>query len=152
MLGGSGMKMKEFVRQVEALGYEVSYSWGTIYIKRAGFAILELDYVEEWYIDTDYPGFDEMRWDDKKELMTIVSEYMLTDPKDREEEKRYRLLSVSPMLRKSECGYLLYHKSMGRYFTGSAEYGGDVYQAIFTESEIAQMDITGFEKIEVSND
>ena len=69
-----------------------------------------------------------------------------------EEEKRYRLLSVSPMLRKSECGYLLYHKSMGRYFTGSAEYGGDVYQAIFTESEIAQMDITGFEKIEVSND
>ena len=69
-----------------------------------------------------------------------------------EEEKRYWLLSVSPMLRKSECGYLLYHKSMGRYFTGSAEYGGDVYQAIFTESEIAQMDITGFEKIEVSND
>jgi hypothetical protein len=66
-----------------------------------------------------------------------------------EEEKRYRLLSVSPMLRKSECGYLLYHKSMGRYFTGSAEYGGDVYQAIFTESEISQMDITGFEKIRV---
>ena len=69
-----------------------------------------------------------------------------------EEEKRYRLLSVSPMLRKSECGYLLHHKSMGRYFTGSAEYGGDVYQAIFTESEISKMDITGFEKIEVSND
>ena len=67
-----------------------------------------------------------------------------------EEEKRYRLLSVSPMLRKSECGYLLYHKSMGRYFTGSAEYGGDVYQAIFTESEIAEMDITGFEKVEVT--
>ena len=66
-----------------------------------------------------------------------------------EEEKRYWLLSVSPMLRKSECGYLLYHKSMGRYFTGSAEYGGDVYQAIFTESEISQMDITGFEKIRV---
>ena len=61
-----------------------------------------------------------------------------------EEEKRYRLLSVSPMLRKNECGYLLYHERMGRYFTGSAEYGGDVYQAIFTESEISQMDITGF--------
>ena len=66
-----------------------------------------------------------------------------------EEEKRYRLLSVSPMLRKSECGYLLHHKSMGRYFTGSAEYGGDVYQAIFTESEISKMDIIGFEKVEV---
>ena len=67
-----------------------------------------------------------------------------------EEEKRYRLLSVSPMLRKNECGYLLYQKSMGRYFTGSAEYGGDVYQAIFTESEISQMDITGFCKEEVN--
>ena len=67
-----------------------------------------------------------------------------------EEEKRYWLLSVSPMLRKSECGYLLHHKSMGRYFTGSAEYCGDVYQAVFTESEISQMDITGFEKVEVT--
>ena len=67
-----------------------------------------------------------------------------------EEEKRYWLLSVSPMLRKNECGYLLYHERMGRYFTGSAEYGGDVYQAIFTESEIAEMDITGFRKVEVS--
>ena len=67
-----------------------------------------------------------------------------------EEEKRYWLLSVSPILIKNECGYLLYHKSMGRYFTGAAEYGGDVYQTIFTESEIAEMDITGFEKVEVN--
>ena len=143
------MKTKEFVRQVEALGYEVSYSWGTIYIKRAGFAILDLGYVEEWDIDIDYPGFDEMRWDDKKELMTIVSEYMLTDPKEREEEKRYRLLSVSPMLRKSECGYLLYHREYDKYYTGNTDHWGLVYQTIFTESEIAEMDTTGFEKIRV---
>ena len=144
------MKTKEFVRQIEALGYEVSYSWGTIYIKRAGFAILDLGYVEEWDIDIDYPGFDEMRWDDKKELMTIVSEYMLTDPKEREEEKRYRLLSVSPMLRKSECGYLLYHREYDKYYTGNTDHWGLVYQTIFTESEIAEMDITGFEKVEVT--
>ena len=144
------MKTKEFVRQVEALGYEVSYSWGTIYIKRAGFAILDLGYVEEWDIDIDYPGFDEMRWDDKKELMTIVSEYMLTDPKEREEEKRYRLLNVSPMLRKSECGYLLYHREYDKYYTGNTDHWGLVYQTIFTESEIAEMDITGFEKVEVT--
>ena len=146
------MKTKEFFRQVEALGYEVSYSWGTIYIKRAGFAILDLGYMEEWDIDIDYPGFDEMRWDDKKELMTIVSEYMLTDPKEREEEKRYRLLSVSPMLRKNECGYLLYHREYDKYYTGNTDHWGLVYQTIFTESEIAEMDITGFQKVEVSND
>ena len=83
------MKTKEFVKDIEALGYEVSYSWGMIYIRRTGDAILDLGYTEEWDIDIDYPGFDGMLWDDKKELMSIVSEYMLTDPKDREEEKRY---------------------------------------------------------------
>ena len=145
------MKTKEFVRQVEALGYEVSYSWGTIYIKRAGFAILELDYVEEWYIDTDYPGFDEMRWDDKKKLMTIVSEYMLTDPKEREEEKRYWLRIVANLGFKDDQRFLNLNIEREEYFICSARQSEWV-KTIFTESEISQMDITGFEKIEVSND
>ena len=149
------MKTKEFVRQVEALGYEVSYSWGTIYIKRAGFAILDLGYEEEWDIDTDYPGFDEMRWDDKKELMTIVSEYMLTDPKEREEEKRYWLQKIPiPLLDNGTEKKWLWK------YTGTAPsnmFGVDttkidreLYKTIFTESEIAQMDITGFVKVEVT--
>ena len=146
------MKTKEFVRQVEALGYEVSYSWGTIYIKRAGFAILELGYVEEWDIDIDYPGFDEMRWDDKKELMTIVSEYMLTDPKDREEEKRYWLRLVTPpILKKQVTEYLRKSEYLEYYTTGlSKDTGDEKIKTIFTESEIAEMDITGFEKVEVT--
>ena len=146
------MKTKEFVRQVEALGYEVSYSWGTIYIKRAGFAILELGYVEEWDIDTDYPGFDEMRWDDKKELMTIVSEYMLTDPEEREEEKRYRLgLVVPPLLRTGHAkpSYLVIKCVDGSPDTSYSPMEYEGFQKIFTESEIAQMDITGFQKLEV---
>ena len=71
------MKMKEFIEKVEGLGYEVSYNWGTLYINRSGFTILDLGYFKEWDIDVDYPGFDEMRWDDKKELMTIVSGVMI---------------------------------------------------------------------------
>ena len=143
------MKTKEFVRQVEALGYEVSYSWGTIYIKRAGFAILDLGYVEEWDIDIDYPGFDEMRWDDKKELMTIVSEYMLTDPKDREEEKRYRLRIVANLGFKDDQRFLNLNIEREEYFICSARQSEWV-KTIFTESEIAEMDITGFEKVEVN--
>ena len=141
----SALKTKEFIKKVEALGYEVSYNWGTIYIKRAGFAILDLGYVEEWDIDIDYPGFDEMRWDYKKELMTIVSEYMLTDPKDREEEKRYRLrYNVPRPLRvgRAKPQYLNIRQTLSscRVFR---------LQKIFTESEISQMDITGFERVEV---
>lgn len=146
------MKTKEFVRQVEALGYEVSYSWGTIYIKRAGFAILDLGYVEEWDIDIDYPGFDEMRWDDKKELMTIVSEYMLTDPKEREEEKRYYLLLTVPPLLKDLIpnGYVNIYRNSNEVSLSSDKKDTGYFKTIFTESEISQMDITGFQKVEVN--
>jgi len=142
------MKTKEFIAKVEALGYEVSYSWGTIYIKRTGFAILDLGYVEEWDIDIDYPGFDGMLWDDKKELMSIVSEYMLTDPKEREEEKRYRLwLSAY-----GASDFDLY-RTKGHGLGGT---NLNVLKSvtdpllIFTESEIAELDIDGFEKVEVT--
>ena len=99
-------------------------------------------------------GVRDEYFEGEKDIECFHKQFRLLAKAERliEEEKRYWLLSVSPMLRKSECGYLLHHESMGRYFTGSAEYGGDVYQAIFTESEISKMDITGFEKIEVSND
>ena len=146
------MKTKEFVRQVEALGYEVSYDWGTLYIKRNGFTILDLDDAENWDIDTDYPGFEGMGWNDKKELMTIVSEYMLTDLIDRKEEKWYRLRKIPiPLLR--EASDRFYRKPLLSNYgpcTSSDITESFQYQIIFTESEIAQMDITGFEKIEVT--
>ena len=139
------MKTKEFINEVEALGYEVSHNWGTIYINRAGFTILDLGYLEEWDIDVDYPGFDEMRWDDKKELMTIVSEYMLTDPKDREEEKRYYLRLAANLSFYMDETYLNYNPIKAKYFV-SNKFEKDSSTAIFTESEIAEMDITGFKK------
>ena len=145
------MKTKEFVKDIEALGYEVSYSWGTIYIKQTGFAILDLGYVEEWDIDIDYPGFDGMLWDDKKELMSIVSEYMLTDPKEREEEKRYWLRLTAPVLTGVEVKYLNKFKELGKYTISTKEESpARGIQTIFTESEIEDMDITGFEKVEVT--
>lgn len=78
------MKTKEFISKVEALGYEVTCSWGTIYIKERSYTVISLGYVEEWDMDTGYPRFDEMRWADKKSLMRIVLEFLLTDPEDRE--------------------------------------------------------------------
>ena len=146
------MKTKEFVKDIEALGYEVSYSWGMIYIRRTGDAILDLGYTEEWDIDIDYPGFDGMLWDDKKELMSIVSEYMLTDPKDREEEKRCLLrYDVPPLLRpgRTKPQYLNIRQTDGYPDISYSFMECSGFQKTFTESEIAQMDITGFVKVEV---
>ena len=112
--------------------------------------LIIIDKTDTHVIDPNNVSYITLSHKDKTELLDLACELAKTPLADREEEKRYWLLSVSPMLRKNECGYLLYHERMGRYFTGAAEYGGDVYQAIFTESEIAEMDITGFEKVEVN--
>ena len=145
------MKTKDFIEKVEALGYEVSYDWGTLYIKRNGFTILDLDDAENWDIDTDYPGFEGMGWNDKKELMTIVSEYMLTDPIDRKEEKRHWLKFNAPPLLKDliPSGYVNIYRNSNEVSLSSDKKDTGYFKVIFTESEIAEMDITGFEKIEV---
>ena len=147
------MKKKEFIAKVEALGFLVYDGHCYLEVKDTeGKDVVDILKAKRWVYDCEFDAFESLHEVKQTELMEFVTEYVTTQVKDREEEKRYWLLSVSPMLRKNECGYLLYreiHKSMGRYFMGSAEYGGDVYQAIFTESEIAQMDITGFEKVEV---
>ena len=139
------MKTKEFMAKVRSLEFGIIQEGHQLVVRTPGCSIVAR--VNRPSQQTEIVTFT-FASADRRELLNIISEYTGTPPEEREEEKRYRLLSVSPMLRKSECGYLLHHKSMGRYFTGSAEYGGDVYQAIFTESEISQMDITGFEKVE----
>ena len=145
------MKTKTFIEKVEALGYEVDCILGTIYIKERSYTVISLEYVEEWDIDTDYQRFDEMRWADKKSLMRIVLEFLLTDPADREEEKRYRLrLDVPAMSSKQAWSvyYLNKHKEAKMYQLGSDAVSIS-WQTIFTASELAEMDITGFVKEEV---
>ena len=147
------MKYSEFETEVEKMGFFLDAGeHGIEIVDKYGIEYAYSSKESEMIVDTAYENFPKLPQEQRAALFDLLYVISKTPLAEREEEKRYWLLSVSPMLRKSECGYLLYHKSMGRYFTGSAEYGGDVYQAIFTESEIAQMDITGFEKIEVSND
>ena len=141
------MKTKTFIEKVEALGYEVDCILGTIYIKERSYTVISLEYVEEWDIDTDYPGFDEMRWADKKSLMRIVLEFLLTDPADREEEKRYRLRLNAPIV---ENPLYLHYGGYSKNFSIACLGNGDTFKTIFTASEIAEMDITGFEKVEVN--
>lgn len=68
-----------------------------------------------------------------------------------EEEKKYRLKLASKLFTESiENIYLNQNlQAPDRYYVNSA-FDGLGMKTIFTESEIAQMDITGFEKIEVS--
>lgn len=89
---------------------------------------------------------------DRRELLNIISEYTGTPPEDREEEKRYWLQKIPvPLLKESDD--LWYYEPINKLFKPGVDRDrtdNEKYKSIFTESEIAQMDITGFEKIEVT--
>lgn len=73
--------------------------------------------------------------------------YVNTPLEEREEEKRYYLVLNLPLLNNVQR-HLNKIKNQNEYYLGSKmENRG--YQTIFTESEIAEMDITGFKKVEV---
>ena len=70
-----------------------------------------------------------------------------------EEEKRYWLQKIPiPLLDKgTEKKWLWkYTGNMCVFGADTTKIDSELYKTIFTESEIAQMDITGFEKIEVT--
>ena len=60
------------------------------------------------------------------------------------------LRNASPLLRGSGRGYLAKNKDTLEYYALSLKCSEEFYQTIFTESEIAEMDITGFQKVEVN--
>ena len=147
------MKTKEFMAKVEALGFRVND--GHDYLEVIDTEMEEIVDVlkrKRWVYDCEFEAFESLHEVKQTELMEVVTEYVTTQVKDREEEKRYRLrLVVPPLLRTEHAkpSYFFISRTDGSPDTSYSptEYQG--FQKIFTESEIAQMDITGFKKIEV---
>ena len=88
-------------------------------------------------------------------LYRRLSDFAKTPLVEREEEKRYWLQKIPVPLLDKEGEKKWLWKYTGTAF--SNVFGADtikvdskLYQTIFTESEIAEMDITGFEEIEVT--
>ena len=79
------------------------------------------------------------------DLLYVISKTPLAE---REEEKKYYLRLVTPpILKKQVTEYLRKSEYLEYYTTGLSKNTGDEkIKTIFTESEIAQMDITGFKK------
>lgn len=144
------MKYSEFKAEVEKMGYTFFENKYEVRILDNGACkLIIIDKTDTHVIDPNNVSYITLSHKDKTELLDLACELAKTPLAEREEEKRYRLLSVSPMLRKNECGYLLYHREYDKYYTGNTDHWGLVYKTIFTESEIKEMDITGFEKIRV---
>ena len=155
MLGGSGMKYSEFKTEVEKLGYIVkNKNEAHIYVSDADdLTIARVGKLHAVEMATDFMKFTTItRLEHKLLIYTHCKNLAETPLAEREEEKRYWLRKIPvPLLKESDD--LWYYEPINKLFKPGVDRDrtdNEKYKSIFTESEIAQMDITGFEKVEVT--
>ena len=147
------MKYSEFKAEVEKMGFSVVDSGVPIYVeKEGGETLLSVGKERRFWLDPGWGGFEALDEGQKLGLYALGYELAKTPPAEREEEKRYWLRLVTPpILKKQVTEYLRKSEYLEYYTTGLSKNTGDEkIKTIFTESEIAQMDITGFQKEEVT--
>ena len=149
------MKYSEFEREVEKLGLTHSTRCAEIVVKVHGRTVMVVSTNREYIVDSEWDEFQSLHKKTQGELFDLAYQLAKTPLAEREEEKRYWLQKIPvPLLDKEGEKKWLWK------YTGTARsnvFGADIiivdsklYQTIFTESEIAEMDIAGFEKVEVT--
>ena len=145
-IGGSGMKTKEFMAKVRSLEFGIIQEGHQLVIRTPGCSVVARVNIFSQQTEIFYFTFGSA---DRRELLKIISEYTGTPSEDREEEKRYRLrYDVPPLLRAvhAKPKYLYIRRCDGYKDTSFSQADDSAFKTIFTESEISQMDITGFKK------
>ena len=149
------MKTKEFIKSVEALGFQTHVSGKKIKVcdEMRGYGvgdpmfILTPDFPEVYIPSEFYISSLERRG-----VLKLIVEYLDTPNSEREEEKKYYLKLELPIpLEDSPMRWLNQKVGASKYHFGSQENIRD-YKTIFTESEVAQMDLTGLKLIEVKDE
>ena len=146
------MKYSEFKNNVKLIGFETKESNRDIYVERIRETVISVSKEFRFGVDTGWTGFSKEQENVLLELYANACELAKTPLAEREEEKRYWLrLDVPAMSSKQAWSvyYLNKHKESEMYRLGS-DAASISWQTIFTESEIAEMDITGFVRVEVT--
>ena len=149
------MKYSEFRVEVEGIGLHIGvYELNIDVVDKHGDTVGCIAKDVEMSMDTDFEDFRKLP--QEKKIFVFESLYKLakTPLAEREEEKRYWLQKIPvPLLDKgTEKKWLWKYtgtKNSNSFGTDMTRRNSGIYKTIFTESEIAEMDITGFKKIEV---
>ena len=148
------MKYSEFKAEVEKMGYWVDIDHAPIYVDKSerGETIIAIGKHKRFSVDPSWSGFHAIPEENQIAIYNLAHALTVTPLAEREEEKRYWLQRIEPpILGEQDPRYLFYTRVGGYYDTGTTKSEWrNVIKTIFTESEIAEMDITGFEKIEVT--
>ena len=144
------MKYSEFKREVEQMGYWVDVDHAPIYVDKSegGETIIAIGKHKRFSVDPGWSGFHSIPEENQIVIYNLAHALTVTPLAEREEEKRYRLRIVANLGFKDDQRFLNLNIKREDYFICSARHSERV-KTIFTESEISQMDITGFEKEEV---
>ena len=148
------MKYSEFKAEVEKMGYWVDNDKSPLYVDKSkgGETIIAIGKHKRFSVDPSWSGFHTIPEENQIAIYNLAHALTVTPLTDREEEKRYWLQKIPvPLLGegKEDLWYCQPNYSWGRPTVDRNKTNDDKFQTIFTESEIAQMDITGFKKIEV---
>ena len=143
------MKYSKFKTEVEKMGFVVEDEGVPIYVDKSkdGETLVSIGKHKRFWLDPGWSGFNNLTEDQQLKLYDLAYQLAKTPLAEREEEKRYYIILNLPLVNNVQL-YLNKIKNQNEYYLGSKiENRG--YQTIFTESEIAEMDITGFKKVEV---
>ena len=148
------MKYSEFEREVEREGFNVDRKSGTIYVDSTTDTVMLISTDDLFMFNCDWSAFARLNRDVQEQLFDLAYQLAKTPLAEREEEKRYWLQKIPvPLLdKKGEKKWLWKYTGTApsnTFGVDTTKIDSELYKTIFTESEIAQMDITGFEKVEV---
>ena len=141
------MKYSEFKAEVEKMGYWVDIDHAPIYVDKSerGETIIAIGKHKRFSVDPSWSGFHAIPEENQIAIYNLAHALTVTPLADREEEKRYYLRLATKLNFYGHQKYLRKLTADGEFYIAGPE-ESEASQSIFTESEIAEMDITGFKK------
>ena len=144
------MKYSEFKAEVEKLGFFVDMDNAPLYVDKAkgGETLIAIGKHKRFSVDPGWSGFHNLSENEQLAIYNLAHALAITPIAERDEEKRYwlRKLPVPLLDRSEEKKWLWRQRGTDIVGVDTLRVDHEKYQTIFTESEIAKMDITGFEK------
>ena len=146
------MKYSEFKAEVEKLYWCVTGNKYEVYVlNHGGGKLMVIDKTDTHMLDPDHIQYVSLTHEDKSVLLYLSVRLAKTPLAEREEEKRYWLRKIPVPLLDKEGEKEWFWKYTGTapsntFGVDTTKIDSELYKTIFTESEIAKMDITGFEK------
>lgn len=144
------MKYSEFKAEVEKLDWCVTGNKYEVYVLNyGGGKLMVIDKTDTHVLDPDHISYVSLTHEDKSALLDLSVKLAKTPLAEREEEKRYWLQKIPVPLLDKEGEKKWLWKYTGTapsnmFGVDTTKIDGELYKTIFTESEIAKMDITGF--------